>query len=116
MKPIKPFVYHHFHDYLAGLLSRPDLEELMDKSCDNLKSRDQPAASFIGDVFEAEFLRTFEGPKLGTLFVDWQGGGRYAFSLNVDFFALEGMRICGATASAGIISLACASYRSESLH
>jgi Transposase family tnp2 len=108
MKPIKPFVYHHFHDYLAGLLSRPDLEELMDKSCDNLmKSMDQPAPSFVGDVFEAEFLRTFEGPKPGTLFVDRQGGGRYAFSLNVDFFALEGMRIRGATASAGIISLAC---------
>jgi hypothetical protein len=108
MKPIKPFVYHHFHDYLAGLLSRPDLEELMDKSCDDLmKSMDQPAPSFVKDVFEAEFLRAFEGPKPGTLFVDRQGSGHYAFSLNVDFFAVEGMRIHGATASAGIISLAC---------
>src|SRR5882672_5568646 len=79
MKPIKPFIYHHFHDYLAGLLSRPDLEELMDKSCDNLmESMDKPAPSFVRDVFEAEFLRAFEGPKPGTLFVDRQGGGRYA--------------------------------------
>ena len=107
-KPIRPFVYHHFHDYLAGLLSRPDLEQLMDKSCDNLMdslSQTQPA--FIGDVFRAEFLRTFEGPKPGTLFVDRQGGGRYEFSLNVDFFAIEGMRVRGANTSAGIISLAC---------
>jgi hypothetical protein len=36
MKPIKPFVYHHFHDYLAGLLSRSNLEQLMDKACDDL--------------------------------------------------------------------------------
>jgi hypothetical protein len=108
MEPIKPFVYHHFHDYLAGLLSRPDLEQLMDKSCDNLMdSLDQPAPTYVGDVFEAEFLRRFEGPKPGTLFIDRQNGGRYAFSLNVDFFALEGMRVRGASASAGIISLAC---------
>jgi hypothetical protein len=107
-KPIKPFVYHHFHDYLAGLLSRPDLEQLMDKSCDNLmESLGQPPPNFVGDVFQGQFLRTFEGPKLGTLFIDRQGGGRYAFSLNVDFFAIEGMRVRGANTSAGIISLAC---------
>ncbi|KIM72661.1 hypothetical protein PILCRDRAFT_81703 [Piloderma croceum F 1598] len=107
-KPIKPFVYHHFHDYLSGLLSRPDLEELMDMSYDNLmESIDQPAPLFIRDIFKAEFLRAFEGPKPGTLFVNWQSGEHYAFSLNVDFFALKGMRICGTTASAGIIFLAC---------
>ena len=79
----------------------------MDKSCNDLmESTEQPVPSFIGDVFEAEFLRTFEGPKPGTLFADQQGGGCYAFSLNVDFFALEGMRVHGSTASAGIISLA----------
>jgi hypothetical protein len=108
MKPIKPFVYHHFHDYLAGLLSRPDLEQAMDKSCDDLmESLDQPPPKFVRDIFEAEFLKTFDGPNPGTLFVDRQGGGRYAFSLNVDFFAVEGMRIRGSSASAGIISLAC---------
>ena len=79
----------------------------MDKSCNDLmESTEQPAPSFIGDVLEAEFLRTFEGPKPGTLFADWQGSRHYAFSLNVDFFALEGMRVHGSTASAGIISLA----------
>ena len=108
MKLIKPFVYHHFHDYLAGLLSRPDLEQLMDEACDDvMESLSEPIPTFVGDIFEAEYLRTFEGPKPGTLFVDRQGGGRYAFSLNVDFFAVEGMRVRAASASAGIISLAC---------
>ena len=108
MKPVKTFVYHHFHDYLAGLLARPDLKRAMDKSCDNLmESLGHPAPTFVTDVFEAEFLRKFEGPKRETLFIDRKGAGRYAFSLNVDFFAVEGMRVRGATMSAGIISLAC---------
>ena len=107
-KPIKTFLYHYFHDYLAGLLSRPDLEQLMDKSCDQLmESLNKPLGTFIGDVFEADFLREFEGPKPRTLFIDRQGHGRYAFSLNIDFFNVEGMKVRGATASAGIISLAC---------
>ena len=49
----------------------------------------------------------FEGPKSGTLFVVWQGSGHYTFSLKVDFFTIEGMRVWGANTLAGIISLAC---------
>jgi len=47
-KPIKPFVYHHFHDFVGNLLSRPDLEEAMDKACDDLK-RDlsNPSPEFV---------------------------------------------------------------------
>ena len=110
-KPIRPFVYHHFHDYLAGLLSRPDLEQLLDKSCDNLMdSLSQTQPTFIRDVFRAEFLRMFKGPKPGTLFVDRQGSGHYTFSLNVDFFTIEGIRVWGANTLAGIISLACLNF------
>ena len=66
----------------------------MDKACDDvMESLSEPIPTFVGDIFEAEYLRTFEGPKPGTLFVNWQGGGCYAFSLNVDFFAVEGMRV-----------------------
>ena len=35
-QPIKPFIYHSFHDYLAALLSCKDLKTLMDKACDDL--------------------------------------------------------------------------------
>jgi hypothetical protein len=41
-----------------------------------MESLGQPPPNFVGDVFEGQFLRTFEGPKPGTLFVDRQGGGR----------------------------------------
>ena len=36
-KLIKPFIYHSFHDYLAGLLSWKDLEEVMNKACNELQ-------------------------------------------------------------------------------
>lgn len=71
--PQKTFVYHHFHDYLAGLLSRKDIEIIMDNSCDSLTSsikNKQPTPLYISDVFEGDFLRTFEGPHPGKLFVD----------------------------------------------
>ena len=107
-KPIKTFVYHHFHDYLAGLLSCQDIEELMDRSCDNLMSsmKDGPP-SLVQDAFQAEFLREFEGPVEGRLFVDRGNEGRYVFALNVDFFDAEGLTQRGARTSCGIISCAC---------
>ena len=33
-KPLKPFVYQHFHDYVAGLLTQPEIEAAMDRTCD----------------------------------------------------------------------------------
>ncbi len=110
-KPKKTFVYHHFHDYLAGLLSRKDIESLMDKSCDDLSSSirsGQPAPKYVTDVFEAEFLRTFQGPIPGQLFVNRPNReGRYVFALSFDFFRTEGMKINGASTSSGLISAAC---------
>jgi hypothetical protein len=61
--PIKIFLYHHFHDYLAGLLSRPDLEALMDKPCDDLLASIGSPPHIIKDVWDANFFRDFKGPS-----------------------------------------------------
>lgn len=106
--PIKPFVYHSFHDYLSGLLARKDLEQVMDKTCDDLAATlDKPPPSMATDVWEAQFLRTFDGPTKGVRFVDRGTEGRYGFVMNVDFCNIEGMRIRGASNSTGVLSLAC---------
>nr|OBZ69640.1 hypothetical protein A0H81_10344 [Grifola frondosa] len=108
LKPTKTFMYHHFHDYLASLLSRKDMEEYMDQSCDDLlKSQSSPSPDFVKHAFEGEFLRSFPGPSPGTLFIDRQGEGRYAFALHIDFFSPEGMTVRGAKTSCGMISMAC---------
>ena len=109
-KPMKTFVYHHFHDYVAGLLCRKDIEEAMDRSCDNLMESIQqelPPPTYVVDVFQGEFLRTFEGPTPGKLFVDRGTEGRFAFAFNVDFFNNEGNTVRGASTSCGIIAGAC---------
>jgi hypothetical protein len=106
-KPIKTFVYHHFADYLAGLLSRYDIEDAMDKACDNLKESSDYHSEFVSNVFDAEFLRTFEGHEEGKLFVDGGSEGRYVFALNVDFFIIGGLRTRGPKVSCGLISMAC---------
>lgn len=107
-KPLKTFVYHSFHDYLAGLLSRPDLESVMDKACDDfMQSAHEPPPPYVADIFEAEFLKTFQGPRAGELFLDRGDEGRYGFSLFVDFFVVGGLRVRGAKDSCGIIAMAC---------
>lgn len=106
--PIKPFVYHDFNDYLAGLLSHADLEDAMDRSCDTLMEElKRPPTTYVRDIWQAEFLRKMKGPDGKTLFVDRGVEGRYLFSLNVDFFNIEGMRIRGAKISVGLISMVC---------
>jgi hypothetical protein len=108
MKPIKTFVYPHFHDYLAGLLSHQDIEKLMDQSCDELMaSMNESPPSLVHDVLQAEFLKGFKDPMPGRLFVDRGTGGCYVFSLNVDFFDCEGLTLHSARTSCGIIFCAC---------
>lgn len=109
-KPIKTYVYHSFHDYLAGILSRKDLEDMMDDSCDDLMAsiQGEHPNDHVTDAFQADFIRTFEGPQAGRLFVDRpQNEGRYLFAFNFDFFAVDRNTVRGASASCGVISAAC---------
>jgi hypothetical protein len=74
----------HFHDFIGNLLSRPDLEGSMDKACDNLKSDlGNPPPDFVNNVWQVEFLRTFEGHMPGTLFIDRQEEGCYGVFITV---------------------------------
>jgi hypothetical protein len=107
--PIKPFVYHHINDFIGGLMSEVETESEIDQACDDMFASitsQKPPPAFVHDVFDAHFMRTFEGPEDGKLFVDRGTEARLAFSLNVDFFNAEGLRLRGAAASCGIIGLA----------
>jgi hypothetical protein len=112
-RPVKTFAYHSFHDYLAAMLSRPDIERIMDERCDmNLaaseESVDDDPCGRMSDVFDGCFLKTFKGPASDEPFVNRPDGeGRYMFALNVDYFNPEGMRNRGPHVSCGIISMAC---------
>ncbi|KAG2752472.1 hypothetical protein P692DRAFT_201803058 [Suillus brevipes Sb2] len=97
-RPKKTFMYHDFKDYLSGLLSRRDVEAVMDEACDDLMdSINSPLPPFVKNPFEAQFLCSFGGPKPEMLFINRGEEGRYAFALHVDFFNPEGMNVRGAT-------------------
>lgn len=130
-KPIKTFVYHHFNDYLASLLSRPDIEKIMDARCDSMKESTTTSMAHghtsdpfpVKDILAAKYMRTFKGPSGSTLFVDRPDGeGRYGFVLNVDFYNPEGNRGRSAKASCGIVAMACINlplsirYRPENMY
>ena len=102
-------IYHDFYDYLLGLLSWSDLEEWMNKACDDLiQSKDNTPPTMSTDVWEASFLQDFRWLEsdLEALFV-WQREGQYPFHMFVNGFNVEGMHKCGRNASCTIITLAC---------
>jgi hypothetical protein len=104
----KTFMYHNFKDYLASLLSHADIEVEMDQACNNLQDLiNSPHPPLIKHAFEVQFLCQFCSPEPGSLFIDRGDKGCYMFALHVDFFNMEGMSICGASKSSGIISMAC---------
>ena len=106
-EPKNIFHYHDFNDYLGHLISRGNIEILMDHSCDELATvLSSPKPEFIKNVFEAQFFRDFVGPEPGKLFINRGDEGRYAFALHIDFFNPEGMSLRGARTLSGIISMA----------
>ena len=124
--PIKPFLYHSVLDFIGMLSSRKEFERHIDKACDDcykaMKEGLSQNQKVVSDVFQAEFFRSFRGPRPQHLFVDRQDEGRFAFNLNVDFFNTNGNRVAGAAASCGIITLTCLNlppklrYRYENMH
>ena len=122
-RPKKLFAYHDFKDYLYALDSREDLRKLMDKACDDAFQSVQNRSSIISDIFQGDFFRTFKAPNDNTLFIDRPPNeGRYAFSCNLDFFNVEGLRLRGASTSCGILAMACMNlpidirYKSENMY
>jgi hypothetical protein len=107
-QPFKTFEYHHFADYLASLLSRPGMEELMDQfSADVAVSASQQPADILRNACDGSFLREFMGPDGKHLFVCGQGEGRYVFAFHIDYFAVEGNTLRGAKTGCGIITMSC---------
>ncbi|CAK5270814.1 unnamed protein product [Mycena citricolor] len=102
MRPIKPFVFTSFVDFIAGTMSDPELERMCQQTCDIAFAAVQKALTedpikpvseeYVNNVFEAEFLRTFKGPVPDELFIQCNGRLRLAFQVMLDFFNPNGTR------------------------
>lgn len=106
-KPLKSFIYSSVLEYIGALISRHSLETAADEACDALMRSIGESPPDVRGPFQADFLRSFEGPYPGRLFIDRGNEIRLAFSLSVDFFNIQGVRAGAAQASIGVMSLIC---------
>ncbi|RDB28285.1 hypothetical protein Hypma_001411 [Hypsizygus marmoreus] len=105
-RPIKPFVVASFTDYLAQSLADPEVERLSKQACDDAMINIDTPPDETTNIFNAQFMKSFEGPVPGQLFVDRGVKVRIAFAMHVDFFNPNGTKRRGNHDSIGIISLA----------
>ena len=106
-RPIKPFLTHSFVDYLARLLSTPEIEIEMDQACDEaLAWKKQGGEDVVDNVLHGTFIQEFVGPD-GNLFID-RGKDkrmRIIFGYSVDYFPPHGSRKRSSSASIGVLSI-----------
>jgi hypothetical protein len=105
-RPLKPFLMPSFREYLAKLLANKEIERIIDSSCDSAFSSLNDGERPTNNPFDAEFLRTFEGPIPGQLFIDRGDKVRLAFAIHVDFFKPNGVTTHSNSDSVGLITLA----------
>ncbi|CAK5284658.1 unnamed protein product, partial [Mycena citricolor] len=115
LRPIKPYVFTSFIDYIAAMLSDADVERMCEKACDDALAAVREALSTnpdasvaeerVNSVFEAAFMRSFKGPVPDKLFIQRDGRMRLAFQVMLDFFNPNGTRKRGNHNSIGILAV-----------
>ncbi|KAF8828585.1 hypothetical protein HHX47_DHR3000330 [Lentinula edodes] len=105
-KPLKIFEYYPFFDWFGKFISLPGIEEYGDKFCKNI---DKHLIVPLNKVHQTDgrFVHEFCGVD-GQPFIAGRGNeGRWFFTLNADFFNVEGNRIRGKTSSTGMMAMSC---------
>jgi hypothetical protein len=98
--PIRPFAYQSFPAFVANLLSRPRVEDMLDRAWQEPKKE-------MRDIWDASAIRDIEGAD-GKLFSDApEGEGRLVWTLSVDWFNPYHNKAAGKSASVGSMAMTC---------
>jgi cytochrome c5 len=107
LRPIRTFLCPSFIDHVAMLLADPDIEDMLDKACDDAwAAHGNPPPPFATNIFQADFMQEFEGPIAGRLFIDRGDRMRIPFAIHMDFFGPNGVTVRGNSDKLGILSAA----------
>lgn len=106
-KPFKVFEYYPFWDWFGRFIALPGIEEYGDRFCNDVSSHGEQIPSDKRDASDGKFVHDFYSQD-GKLFVADRGAeGRWFFTLNLDFFNVDGNRVRGRTSSTGMIAMTC---------
>ena len=101
--PIRPFAYQSFPAFVAGLVSRLGMEDMMDRAWHRSRSEDDDMV----DVWDASTVRELVGVD-GKSFADGpEGEARLAWCLSIDWFNPYQNKAAGKSASVGSMVMAC---------
>lgn len=114
--PIRPFAYQKFSAFVAGLLSRPGIEDMIDRSWESQNKE------WLTDIWDGSGVRELMGPD-GKAFSDGPPGeGRLVWNLSVDWFNPLLNKAAGKSISTGSMVMSCANlppsirFRPENLY
>lgn len=105
-KPFKVFLYYPFWDWFGWFIAIPGIEQYGDRFCEEVDAHTQIPVDKC-NASDGSFIHQLRGPDGQRFIVDRGEEGRWLFTLNVDFFNVEGNRIRGRSASTGLIALTC---------
>jgi len=116
-RPLKPVPYHHFHDHVAAMLSRPGIEEAI---LAHLKSG--ALEKELSDIMSAKAVREFLDAS-GQPFVRISGTElRLVWGIAADWYNPHQNKMAGKSVSTGVVAMVCLSlpqhlrYREDLLY
>jgi hypothetical protein len=119
-RPTRQFIYHDMKKWVGRLLSRPGMEDVLDRKYSPSLAPEDAPEGFCDDILGAPGLQNFMGPDKKTPFL--VSPGNLVFSLAMDGFNPYRMMQAGKKVSVGAIYMVCLNlppeirYRFENMY
>ena len=99
--PIRPFAYQSFPAFVAGLLARPGVEDMIDRAWERKDKED------MWDIWDGQAIREIPGPDEKPFGVAPAGEARLVWNLSLDWFNPLMNKQAGKSVSTGSMVMAC---------
>jgi hypothetical protein len=100
--PIRPFAYQTLSSFTANLLSRPGIEDMIDRAW-NMQNQEE-----LWDIWDGSAVRELEGPDKKPFSQGPESEARIVWNLSVDWFNPFLNKQAGKSVSTGCIVMSCA--------